>query len=236
MDRQQRHDLKHDKFIDEIGDLTQRAQANQRVLYLIGASAIAIALLVWGFLVYRSNREEKAQLMLATAIDTIESPLQAAEGQQPNPAAKFKTDAERTQAADKQFRAVMSEYSGSDASDVASLYVARIDAGSGKSENARKLLSDFIDSHPKHMLVDSARFSLYQMRIEGGEAAKVATELESELSKEKPVLPGDSMLILLAHAYDSQGNLEKMRDSYRRITTQFPDSPFAMEANRRIGA
>jgi TolA-binding protein len=236
MDRQHRHDLKHDRFIDEIGDLSQRARANQRTLLAIAGAAIAIALIVWGIFFYRSTQEAKAQALLATAIQTIESPLRPEPGQPPVEGAKFKTEAERNTAAEKQFRDVMSQYSGSDAADVASLYLARLDAANGKSDSARALLTKFIDEHDDNVLVGSARFSLYQLRLEGNEAAQVVTELNAELAKDEPVLPADSILVLLAHAYDVQGNAEKARESYRRIITEHPDSPFVLEAQRRVGA
>lgn len=235
MDRQHRHDLKHDKFIDEIGELSQRARANQRTLLMIAGAAIAIALVVWGIFFYRSNQEAKAQDLLASAIETIESPLQPQAGQPPVPSARFKTEAERLTAAEKQFRDVGAKYSGSDASDVAGLYLARIDASRGKNDSARALLTEFIEEHPKNLLVGGARFSLYQLRMEGTETAQVVTELNAELAKDEPSLPADSLLVLLAHAYDVQGNSEKAREAYRRIITEHPDSPFVLEAQRRVG-
>ena len=55
------------------------------------------------------------------------------------------------------------------------------------------------------------------------------------MNKSDPVLPADSLLVLLAHAYDVQGNAQKSKEAYRRITTEFPDSPYALEAQRRMG-
>jgi TolA-binding protein len=239
MDRQHRRDLKHDKFVDEIGTLSGRARDNQRLLMTITASAVVIALLVYGIYFYRSNHEQKAQDALALAIETLDSPLLPAAGQQPQqqttPNAKYKTDAERTAAAEKQFRAVESNYSGSDAADVAKLYLARIDAAKGDVSHARALLQQFISDHPKHLLVGTARYSLYQLRIDSGEVPQVVTEVNAELAKSDPLLPPDSLLAILAHAYDAQGNEAKSRDTYRRIATEFPDSPYALEAQRRMG-
>jgi TolA-binding protein len=235
MDRQHRHDLKHDKFIDEIGDLSQRARANQRLLLTIAGAAIAVAAIVYGIFFYRSSQERKAQQQLAEAISTIESPLQASEGQPPVPNAKFKTEAERIAAAEKQFRDVMAQHAGTDAASVASLYIARIDAGSGKADEARTLLKNFIDKHSDSVLVGSARFSLYQLRMESGETAQVIAELNAELAKDEPILPADSLLVLLAHGYDVQNDAEKARDAYRRVITEHPDSPFVLEAQRRVG-
>ncbi|HEV8436082.1 MAG TPA: tetratricopeptide repeat protein, partial [Thermoanaerobaculia bacterium] len=123
------------------------------------------------------------------------------------------------------------------AADVANIYLARIDASKGDSATARKLLSDFISDHPKHLLVGAARYSLYQLRIANGEAPQVTIELNAELAKTTDqVLPPDTLLALLAQSYDAQGNSEKSKDTYRRIATQFPDSPYAVDAQRRIGS
>ena len=238
MDRQHRHDLKHDKFVDEIGALSVRARDNQRLLLTIAAGIVLAALLAYGIYFYRSNREENAQQALATAISTIESPLVGAQqqGQPPDPNAKFKTEAERTAAAEKQFKDVQGNFSGTDASDVASLYLARIAASKGDSASARKLLEEFVDDQGDNLLSRSARYSLYQMRIDAGEAQQVATELNAEIAKAEPVLPADSLLSLLAYAYDVQGNTEKSRETHRRIVTEHPESPYVLEAQRRVGA
>ena len=69
------------------------------------------------------------------------------------------------------FRDVQKKYSGTDASDVANLYLARIAASRNDVASARKLLEAFIAEHPKHLLVGAARYSLYQLRIENGDEA-----------------------------------------------------------------
>lgn len=234
MDRQHRRELKHDKFVDEIGVLSSRARENQRILITIGVAAVLIALAAYGVYFYRSNREHKAQEQLAAAIATIDAPL-VTPGQ-PNPQAHFKTEAERNFAAEKQFRDLKAKYSGTDAADLADIYLARLTAARNDVTDAKKLLQDFISDHPKSVLVGAARYSLYQLRIEGGEATQVVNELNAELAKKDPALPADSLLVLLAHSYDVEGNEQKSREAYKRIVTEYPDSPFALEAQRRVGA
>jgi TolA-binding protein len=239
MDRQHRRDLKHDMFVDEVGAFTMRARANQRGLLFLALGVVAIALIAYGIYFYRSSREARAQDALATAITTIESPLiPAATATPPAPTppnAKYKTDAERSAAAEKQFLKVRNEFGGSDASDLAGLYLARIAAARGDIPGARKLLQEFIDDQPRHLLVGGAQYSLYQLRIDNGEAVPVITELNAELAKEEPTLPLDSMLVLLAHAYETQGDAAKSKETYRRLITDFPDSPYALDAQRRVG-
>ena len=57
MDRQHRRELKHDKFVDEVGVLTSRARENQRLLLFIGLAVILIAAGSYGFFFYQSNQE-----------------------------------------------------------------------------------------------------------------------------------------------------------------------------------
>lgn len=232
MDRQHRHDLKHDKFVDEIGALSVRARANQRLLLAIGGAVVAIAVIAFGIYFYRANREDQAQQALATAIETAEATVGETKPEG-STGPHFKTEAERTAAAEKAFKDIRANYSGTDAADVAGIYVARIALGKGDVKTARTLLEEFVSDHSDNILVGTARFSLYQIRIENGEAAQVAQELDAELAKGEPVLPGDSLLVLLAQAYEVQGNLAKSKESYRRITTEFPESPYVVEAARR---
>jgi TolA-binding protein len=238
MDRQHRHDLKHDRFVDELGALSARARDNQKILLTIGGAAVLIALVIYGVIFYRGNREDKAQADLAVAIETIESPAGAANpaAAPGTPAPKYKTTDERDAVAEKQFKDLQAKYSGTDASDVAGLYLARLSAARGDSATARKQLESFIDNQKGNVLAGSARYSLYQLRIQNGEAAQVATELTAELAKSEPVLPGDTILALLAESYEKQGNTAKAKETWRRIPTEFPESAFVSDAQRRAGA
>jgi hypothetical protein len=69
MDRQHRHDLKHDKFVDEIGAWSVRARDNQRMLLTGGGAVVLIAVIAFGLLLPLQPREN-AQQALAPAIET----------------------------------------------------------------------------------------------------------------------------------------------------------------------
>lgn len=235
MDRQHRHDLKHDKFVDEIGVLSSKARDNQRLLIGVAVAVLAAALLFYGWQFYRGGREEKAQALLATAITTFDAPVGAVTPQQPAATPQFKTEQEKMAAAEKQFQELQSKFGGSDAADVANLYLARIAVSKGDAAGGRKLLEQFVADQGDHILASTARFSLFQLRIDGGEAARVASEIEAELAKPEPELPGDSLLVLLARAYEVQGQPEKVTQVWRRITVEFPESPYAVDAQRRLG-
>lgn len=234
MDRQHRKELKHDKFVEEVGTWTTSVRENQRRLIGISVAVVLIAAIAYGVYYYRANRENQAQGALGAAIDTIDSPL--IQPANPNPDAKFKTSEERDARAETMFLDVQKKFAGTDAADVADLYLARIAASKNDVATAKKLLTEFIAKHPEHLLVGAARFSLYDLRINNGEASQVAAELNQELAKTSDQkLPPDAILALLAHAYDAQGNGTQARETYRRILTQFPESAYALDAQRRVG-
>src|SRR5262249_39508858 len=85
MDRQHRRELKHDRFVDEIGTLSGKAKENQRLLIMITGAVVALAVIGYGIYFYRSSREQRAQEALAKAIEIIESPLAPPPGGQPMP-------------------------------------------------------------------------------------------------------------------------------------------------------
>src|ERR1043166_7151620 len=120
MDRQHRRDLKHDRFVDEVGSLTARARENQRLLITITAVVVVLAVVGYGIYFYGSTREQKAQEALGNAIAAIDSPL--VQPGTPNPDAKYNTEQERTAAAEGMFRDVQKNYSGTKAADVANIY------------------------------------------------------------------------------------------------------------------
>lgn len=234
MHREHRRELKRDRFVDEVGILTSKARENQRFLVIVTVTIVVLALIGYGLYFYRSNRERQGQDALAAAIDAIDSPL--IQPGSVNPQAKFKTEDERNSRSEAMFRDVQKKYSGTDAADVADLYLARISASRNDVAGARKLLEAFIAEHPKHLLVGAAKYSLYQMRIQNGEAPQVVLELNQELSKVKDqVLPPDAILSLLSRAYDAQGNSDQSKEALRKIIRQYPDSPYALEAQRRVG-
>ncbi len=235
-DRLNRQQMKHDRFVDEVGTAYVYANSHRRPLFLAIGALVLLGVLAYAFTAWRSGEEAKAQAKLAEAIAVMDSPVtegaESATPPQPN-VVQYKSEDEKLGKAEPMFKQVVSEYSGSDAADVANLYLARIDGWRGKPVEARKKLESFIKDHPDHLLGASARLSLLEIRITAGEHAEVARELQGQLDKEDSYLPQDSILALLARSYEAAGDEAKARDTYQRIVNEFPDSPYMLDAQRK---
>ncbi|HXI13850.1 MAG TPA: tetratricopeptide repeat protein [Thermoanaerobaculia bacterium] len=232
-ERLNRKDLKHDKFVEEVGTAYSFARQNKRRLLGISGAILLLALSLAGWFAYQSRQESKGQLRLAEGIEVMNAPV----SETPAPATvgkSYKTEDEKVLKAEPIFKEVVTKYKGSDAASIADLYLARIAAWRGDIASARPRLERFVASHREHLLAAPAQMSLYEMRIEAGEVKAVTTELEAELKKEESLVPHDSILALLARSYQRLGDRTKAAEMNRRIITEYPDSAYFLDAQRQL--
>jgi TolA-binding protein len=230
--RLNRQNMKHDKFLDEVEGAYEAIRLNRR--RLIGATlAILVAVAIGGAIyLYQQNQEKAAQLLLADGIATMEKPVATAQGAPAD--APFKTEQERSAAAEKIFKQVAETYRGRDAADVASLYLAQMDVSRGKAADARPRLEAFLQAHPTHILAGGAQMSLYEIQLGNGETQKVIDSVNQQLAQDSPRLPKDALLGLLAKSYESSGQEAKAKEAYQRFINEYPDSPYAIDAQRKM--
>lgn len=229
--RLSRKEMKQDKFVDDV-NIAYSYASSHRNLIIGSILGVVIALAaIWGIWAYRASQAEKAQSRLGDAIMIMDSPTTASPGA--NPASiKYKSEDEKLAKAKPIFEDVTKSYSGTDAADVAEIYLARIAVSKGDVVTGRKKLEGFVKEHPDHMLAATAQLSLYELDLASGDPKKVATEIEQKVNSQNSKVPTDALLSLLAKAYEMSGNHAKARDVYQRIITEFPDSPYTLDAQR----
>lgn len=226
-----RKEMKQDKFVEDVNIAYSYASSHRN--FIIGSivGAIVIVAAVWGIWTYRANNEEKAQSRLGEAITIMDSPTSASPGADPS-SIKYKSEDEKIAKALPILEGVAKSYAGTDAADVAQIYLARIAVSKGDVATARTKLEAFVKEHPDHMLATTAQLSLYELDLASGDPKKVATEIEQKVNSQNSKVPTDALLSLLAKAYEMSGNHAKARDVYQRIITEFPDSPYTLDAQR----
>lgn len=232
-DRFSRKQIKHDKFVEEMESAYVVARRNKPiVLGVIAAVLLLIAALV-GWSLWAANQEAKAQEKLAEAIEIMEAPVAEPDATSP-PAGTYRTEEEKIAKAEPILREVATDYSGRDAAEVAGLYLARLDVDRGELAAAVEKYQAFVDEHPNHVLAQAARVSLYDVRIALGQTAEVVADLEEDVATADSGLPQDVALTLLARAYESAGDQQKARDAWQRVVNEYPDSPYTLEAQRKL--
>lgn len=232
-DRFSRKEIKHDKFVEEMQTAYAVARRNAPAVVWGVAGALILIALVAGVTLWRTRQENAAQKRLAEAIRIIEAPV-AAPGETSPPPETYASEQAKIAKAEPIFREIVDDHGSTDAADVASLYLARIELGRGDAASARKKLEEFVDEHSDHLLAQAARVSLIDLRLAAGEAQQVIGELERDVASADEGLPQDVALTLLARAYESAKQPQKARDAYQRIVNEYPDSPYTLEAQRKL--
>ena len=228
-DRLSRKEIKHDKFVDEMETAYEVARKNVRWIVAAVVGIVVLIGVIVGVSLWLASQERKAQLRLAEAIEILDTPLG-----QPSPTGSYQNEQEKLDKAEPILREILDDYSGRDAADVAGLYLARLEAGRGEVEPAIEKVRKFVDSHPEHVLAQSARISLYDLRLSKGESQEVIADLEKEISGTDSPLPTDISLAILARAYEAGNQPEESRQAWQRLLNEYPDSAYTLEAQRKL--
>jgi predicted negative regulator of RcsB-dependent stress response len=124
-------------------------QTNKKNAIIMGVIVIVIGFSAWGYAVYQSSKDEKAQYALSQSIAAYGEYLGTH-----NPEALTR--------AEGAFKAVRDTYSGGTA-DVAKLYLAKIAVIKGQTEEAGKLYGELLKKSADNRLRKLAESALGQM-------------------------------------------------------------------------
>jgi tetratricopeptide (TPR) repeat protein len=241
-ERVTRKDMKKDEFASAVGRGVEYAEGHVKpIIFGVGG---AVLLAVVGFLIYGfvGHRSDTAGDALATAVKVNSAQLNATDPKPNDPKEPtFVDEAARRAKAKKMFEKVRSDYSHTDAADVAGVYLAQIAMTEGKPEDARKLWSAFVDAHPDSMLAGEARINLIHLDRGGKGATKekleeLAQRLKAMQGQSKPPLPEDVILNELGQTYEQLGRKDDATQAYKRILDEFPQSAYRTSAQQRMSA
>ena len=232
-----RKDIKRDEFASAVGRGVDFAESHTRELMMtIGAVLVAVLIGILSYL-YIAHRSDLANRALAAAVKVYGAPIDPA-GAKPNDAAQpsFASEAARQARARQLLERVRADYRWTDAADVASLYLAEIDATSGKVAAARQLWNDFVKKHGDHVLAVQARIDLLELDRVQGKGQQVAQQLREMLDQSDAPLPQDVALYQLAITLEQLNRDQEAVQTYQRLVDEFPQSPDRQTAQQKLVA
>jgi predicted negative regulator of RcsB-dependent stress response len=149
-----------------------------------GIGVLAVAILGWwGVSWWLGGRTDEASYLLYRATSALE-------GSRDKPGSP--------EAAEPLLREVVDRYGSSQQADVARLYLARVELGRGKTDEARTALLALAEKSRGTAVGRLATLDLIQLRVAAGQSAEVANELQAMLTAPDPQLPRDAALYELA--------------------------------------
>lgn len=229
-----RKQIKQDEFVSLVDQSMHWLGQNWRQAAIGLGGAIAAGLIYWGVSSFLASRQDAASTALAKALAAYSAPVgSVAPADAP---VKFATDKERLAEAEKEFQRVVSKYWLTPQVRVARLYLARIAADRGDDAQAMRLLADITARRSADPVTRVAMADLIRMQLAKGEGPELVKQLEGMVAGKDDRLPRDVALFELARVYERTGKPDQAARLYRKLTEDFPDSPYTTEARQRMAA
>lgn len=234
MARIQRHELKHDEFIDTFDQVLLYVEDHSRSLLVLGLAVVLAGGSLGGFYWYSRHQESLAGAALAEAQMTFEAPVQ--EGLPPLPGEgqekTFASQQAKYEAAEKEFAAVRTDFPRTEAALLAKHYQAICQfrlGNSGAAVTALDELSGAADANVAAL----AQFHLAGMYETLGrpmEAEKLYRQLSA---RPTATVPRPLALVALADL-QARVNPAEARRLYEQVKNEFPNSSIAADISRRL--
>jgi len=137
VDRLTRHELKTDKFVEEVNETVHYVSDHRSQVVRYGGIALAVLVVAGGLYFFMKSRSEARQTALSLAIQTYNAPILL--DPPPSGVKYFTTIEARQEAVTKELTALKSNYSGSEEAAVATYLLACLSSDTGKTDEAAKL-------------------------------------------------------------------------------------------------
>lgn len=235
MKRAERHHLKE----NELKHLAQQARdaygARRRELSWVLAAVVIMAVAAVGYFGYREYVHARAGTLLAEAMAVQDARI----GPPPAPgtvtaAPYFPTERERFQAALARFKAAADAYPSTDDGIYARYKEAAIQMTLGSFSAAATAYQQVIDRAGSGIHGDMARLGLAEAQAQSGQYDQAISTFKELAQKSDGLLPVDGILMELGRAYRDAGKSGDAQQTFNRIVSEFPDSPFNADAKREL--
>lgn len=188
--------LKHDKFVEQVGELSHFATDHRSQVVKYAGAAVLVLALALGAYWYSSHAAEQRQAELTQAL-RIQTANVAAEAASGDFVLNFKTQAEKDAAANKAFSELASKYGNKTEGIVAKIYLGIIASDAGKAAEAEKYWQDAANSGDKP-LASQAKLSLASLYSSQGKTAEAEKLLRSIMDNPTPLVSKEQATISLA--------------------------------------
>jgi TolA-binding protein len=240
----ERHQLKEDEFITTLQDTFARIDEHRRQVIWAVAALVVIAGTVGGVIWWRQDVNSKAAALLAEAQVVAEAPVvppapPAAAGTTTPPPAptpgSYPTEHAKLEAALPKYLAAADAYPSSESGLAARYAAAGTLVALGRPAEAATRYQEVIDRAGSGLYGRMARLGLASVQAAQGKYDPAIATFK-ELAATSKDLPVDGILMQLARTYAAAGKKVEASQTYKRVTDEFPTSPYAADARKEIDA
>jgi TolA-binding protein len=194
VDRAHRQELKHDRFVEQVGHTVEYAAEHKRQLALYSTIGLVVLALLLGVFWYRKSQASARQETLREAVRKQEG--QVGPTQSPYLIA-YPTEADKQKAVQAAWNDLIARYPGSDEAMIAHFYLGINAADQGKAQDAEKNLKIVADSG-KAAYASQAKLSLANLYEGQGKTAEAEKLLRSIIDDPSILVSKEQATLALA--------------------------------------
>lgn len=236
MKAQERHHLKQNEFAITTAKLAGGFAENRSRIMMIGGAAIAVAVIVGGYLYIQKQTNDSASALFGAALRTeqalvVPAPTLPGATQQ---AGTYPTEQARNEAAIAAYQKVIDAYPNHDVGLAARYHMAGLYLATGRATDAATAYADVVARGGSTVLGGAAKLGQAQALVAQNkfdDAIKMLTDLSAQRDIE---LPMDGVLMELARVCQKAGKTQDARVAFKRVVDEFPQSMYAGEARQQL--
>jgi predicted negative regulator of RcsB-dependent stress response len=230
--------VQEDKIHSSLVGLLDWFNKNAKLLAIAG---VVVLLAIGGTYLWRHlnrSQNEELQASFADALQIHSAP--AGKDATTNTAAptsnkySFATTQEREQKALAKFKQIADESPGSDIGQLARYYVALNQYQLGKTAEAKSTLESLVGDADTAVTRNLARGMLIQLSEQANNHEQSIKMLSQILAEPTPAMPKNVVLFQMGQIYETMGKNDEASKRYKEITTEFPNSDEAKQAEAQL--
>lgn len=232
----ERHRAKRDELVTIFEYVTVFVTENLRQ---VGIAVGGLALVVVGGLAVQhivEDRNDKASFLLGQIIQTYRAPIAFSPEAQQAPAGvtTYASAAERDGKVVELANDLLARYGSTRAAPKALYYKAMALEGSGRLDEAAKILEEFLRRDPTDFMAPLARYALGRVHQAQGKTSEALVQFQALGEDTRGGFPREEALLAAARCQEALGKKDEAIKTYRRILSEFPGSEYETEARSRI--
>jgi TolA-binding protein len=246
MKTSERHHLKQDQFASTLAETFERFDKDRNRWLAIGGAVLALLIAAGGYSWWRQNRAEQSSALLAEAQVVLDAPVvppqppptpgqPAAPKVEPTPGS-YSTERAKLEAALPKLTAAADAYPSTQAGLSARYQAASVLVALGRDADAAQRFQEVVDRDGSGLYGRMARLGLAGVQVRQGKFDPAIAIFKELSATAKDDLPVDGVLMALGRAYVAAGKKAEAGQTFKRISDEFPTSPYAADAKKELDA
>ena len=194
MDRLTRHELKTDKFVQEVGQTVHFFEEHRQAILRYGAIVLAVLVLAAAFFGYSRMKRGERQSALAKVLETYNMPVNE---DAPAGLPAFRTEEEKNQAIIKGCNELIQKYAGSEEAALATYLLGANAADQGDLAAAERYLKQASETGNREY-ASLAQFALAQLYASQGKHPESEKILRALMENPTVLVTRDQAAVRLA--------------------------------------